>query len=531
MARHFNTTGPCNPEKHYLLPPERRLHDFPRLIEQEAYFVLHAPRQTGKTTSLRALAARLTGEGCYAALHASCEAAQAMGSDIEAGITVALRHIEEMARHLPAELRPKPLGELSGVEGGSRLFVYLTRWAERSPRPLVLLLDEIDAMVGATLISALRQLRSGYPERPRHFPHSVVLSGLRDVRDYKLTDGLVLGTSSPFNIKSESLVLADFTAAEVAELYGQHTAETGQPFTDEAVALAFELTRGQPWLVNALARQLVEGLVPERTAPITAGDVERAKEILIRRRDTHLDSLVDRLREERVRKVIAPILAGELPVEDVYDDDVQFVEDLGLAAPGPRGLEIANPMYREIVPRALTSVTEKFLPVMRASYVGEQGELLFDKLLDDFTVFWIEHSEHYLARQPYSEAAAQLIFMAYLHKITNGGEIEERMSTVDREYAAGSGRIDLLIRWPMPAASLTSREVERFAVELKVWRRGTDPLEKGLKQLGEYLDRLAGLDRGTLILFDQRPEAPPPAERAKRDVVERDGRQITVLRL
>ncbi len=158
-------------------------------------------------------------------------------------------------------------------------------------------------------------------------------------------------------------------------------------------------------------------------------------------------------------------------------------------------------------------------PDRRAAGFGERGELLFEKLLGDFTTFWSEHSEHHVSfaplrgdvtRQPYSEAAAQLIFMAFLHKITNGGEVEERMSTVDREYTVGSGRIDLLIRWPLPAG-----EVERFAVELKVWRRGADPLEKGLGQLGEYLERLV-LDRGTLILFDQRPESPALADRAPR---------------
>ena len=73
--------------------------------------------------------------------------------------------------------------------------------------------------------------------------------------------------------------------------------------------------------------------------------------------------------------------------------------------------------------------------------------------------------------------------------------------------------------------------VERFAAELKVRRDGDgDPLEDGLEQLSEYLDRL-GLDRGTLILFDQRPETPPPWERAQRSVEERDGKQINVLRL
>jgi hypothetical protein len=80
---------------------------------------------------------------------------------------------------------------------------------------------------------------------------------LGGVRDYKIAAGGSnrLHTASPFNIKVESLTMRDFTAAEVAELYAQHTAETGQRFEPDALARAFDLTRSQPWLVNALARQ------------------------------------------------------------------------------------------------------------------------------------------------------------------------------------------------------------------------------------------------------------------------------------
>jgi len=135
-----------------------------------------------------------------------------------------------------------------------------------------------------------------------------------------------------------------------------------------------------------------------------------------------------------------------------------------------------------------------------------------------------------LRRQPYSEAAAQLVFMAWLHRVVNGGaELETRpagVAAIDREYAVGSGRIDLLVRWPLPEGG-----VERYAAELKVRREGADdPLDEGLEQLGTYLDRL-DLDAGTLVLFDQRREAPPIADRCSRQEQEHGGRRIVVLRL
>jgi hypothetical protein len=506
-----------------MLPPERRLPELRGLIDQRFYFVVHAPRQTGKTTYFRSLAQSLTAEGRYAALLTSCEVGQAAGGDVERGIEVVLGALRIAAEnHLPAELRPPPPDPSTAP--GIRLLELLTRWAEQCPRPVVLFLDEIDALFDDLLISVLHQLRTGYADRPGKFPQSVALVGLRDVRDYRRQvrpEVRSLGTSSPFNIKVESLTLPNFTADEVVELYSQHTAETGQLFTPEARALAFELTRGQPWLVNALARQAVEKLTPDRSVPIDTGVIEAAKETLILRRDTHLDSLIERLREPRVRRVIEPIVAGEALSPDLLDDDVRFALDLGLVVSTPQGLTAANPIYREVIPRALTSLLEQTLPLPRPSpaYLAPGGRLRFDLLLDDFRAFWCENAEPYLAQAPYSEAAAQLVFMAFLQKVVNGGGF------IDREYAVGSGRIDLCVRWPR------STGAERWAVELKVWRDNRpDPQTQGLKQLAAYLDRL-GLDRGTLIVFDGRKTAEPLPGRCTMEEVEWEERKVAVLRL
>lgn len=534
MARHFNTAGMCRPEQHYMLDSEGRLAELRRLVGEGAYVVIHAPRQTGKTTTTRLLAESLAKEGRYAALLASCKVGSVAKGDVERGVAVVIRSIDQAARsQLPEALAPPEPESVASIEADARLGEYLMRWCRHCPRPVILFLDEIDALVDDTLLSVLDQLHAGYPDRPGHFPHALGLIGLRDVRDYRVErrDGLErVGSASPFNIKSDSLVLRDFSSSEVAELYEQHTAETGQPFSEAAKARAFELTRGQPWLVNMLARLLVEQIVPDRRKPVEASDVEIAKEALIRRRDTHLDSLIDRLRDQRIHKIIAPILSGDRPADDVLDDDIQFAKDLGLVTSGPEGLGIANPIYREIIPRALTAASEEFIPVRRRAYIDDDGRLDWTAMLDGFLAFWRGNAEWMLGRQPYAEAAAQLVFMAWLHRVVNGGaEIETRpggVAAIDREYAVGSGRVDLLVRWP-----LASGEIEYFAAELKVRRDGaTDPLGTGLDQLGQYLERLA-LDTGTLVLFDQRSNAPPIAERCSREEVEHAGRRLIVLRL
>jgi len=97
----------------------------------------------------------------------------------------------------------------------------LARWSEENDRPLVLLLDEVDSLVGDALISLLRQIRAGYPDRPDAFPQTFLLCGVRDVRDYRIHDGdhQIIAGGRAFNIKSESLRLGNFNQEEVALLY------------------------------------------------------------------------------------------------------------------------------------------------------------------------------------------------------------------------------------------------------------------------------------------------------------------------
>ncbi|WP_224361202.1 hypothetical protein [Hyalangium versicolor] len=187
------------------------------------------------------------------------------------------------------------------------------------------------------------------------------------MRDYKVAteDRESLGTASPFNIKVRSLTLRDFTADEVVELYSQHTADTGQRFEPEALTRAFELTQGQPWLVNALAKVAVEEVVPDTSQPVRRADIERAKAMLIERQETHLDSLTERLREPRVRAILEPMLAGTIP-GPLPPDDVRFATDLGLIRMNEAGaFEVANPIYREVVVRELSFPSRAALPPFR----------------------------------------------------------------------------------------------------------------------------------------------------------------------
>ncbi|HMV51433.1 MAG TPA: AAA-like domain-containing protein, partial [Blastocatellia bacterium] len=416
----FNTAGPIKTDIHYYLPPLERMNkeELLQLIAAQKYFILHAPRQTGKTSCLLALTQELNRTGQYRAVYANVEAAQAARENVDAAMRAILSEIGGRAKlilkdSLPDDRMSEILNQAGGQNALGRL---LAEWAQADPRPLVLMLDEVDALIGDTLISLLRQIRGGYDKRPTAFPQSIILCGVRDVRDYRIhssaTKEIITGGSA-FNIKAESLRLGNFSPEEVRKLYEQHTTETGQVFEEDVFPLVWELTAGQPWLVNALAYQATYNIkeMRDRSRPITVAVIQQAKEELILRRDTHLDQLADKLLEERVRRVIEPILAGEEDAPQIPESDITYVRDLGLIGL-TKPLAIANGIYREIIPRELTWATQEVLVQDTAWYVAPDGRIEMSKLLTAFQQFFRENSEHWVERFEYKEAGPQLLLQA-----------------------------------------------------------------------------------------------------------------------
>ncbi|GAK53741.1 hypothetical protein U14_05015 [Candidatus Moduliflexus flocculans] len=501
MPRFFNTAGPVNAQDHYCLPPLHRfdLDDILRLIEQKKYFVLHAPRQTGKTSSLLALQAHLNASDQYRCLYCNVEVAQSAREHVERGIKAILGEMADRARTaLDDDFLMREHVSLLQFGADKALNFALTRWAEASPLPLIVLMDKIDSLVGDTLIAVLRQLRAGYDQRPAHFPQSVLLCGVRDVRDYRLrTDEgkAVITGGSAFNIKAESLRLGNFSRDDLTALYHQHTEETGQIFEETAIETAWQLTQGQPWLVNALAYETCFRLPTgrDRSQSVTAAMMQEAKERLIARRETHLDQLSDKLKEPRVHGVIAPILAGDTAPEKLLEDDVQYVYDLGLITIQGQ-LRIANPIYQEVIPRVLTYTTQLTISQEPAWYLAADGRLDMEKLLAAFQQFFREHSEHWVERFEYKEAGPQLLLQAFLQRIINGG------GRIEREYGLGRRRTDLLIIWPH------GDQTQRVVMELKL-QYGTleQTLQDGLEQTWQYMDRCGTAD-GHLIIFNRQSD-------------------------
>ena len=505
----FNTAGPNKDDIHYTLSPLSRwnLIEIMGLIEAQKFFVLHAPRQTGKTTGLLTLRDHLNKDGKYNAIYVNIEAAQAARENVQRGIQAVLasfaRKHKELTKVTLIEDKWKEILDKSGPE--SALSDVLSFWAQNSDKPTVLFIDEIDALVGDTLISVLRQIRAGYADRPLSFPQTILLCGVRDVRDYRIhsssTKEIITGGSA-FNIKSESLRLGNFTPEDIRTLYHLHTEHTGQKFEEEIFPLVWEYTGGQPWLVNALAYEAcfkIEG-GKDRTKSIDINLIREAKENLVVRRDTHLDQLIDKLQEDRVKRVIKPILKGEMS-QELREDDIQYVLDLGLIKRTVnKAIEIANSIYRETIPRELTSGWQSGMVLDELWYLHkEDNRIKYKKLIGEFQTFFRKHSEIWLEKFDYKEAGPQLLLQAYLQRIINGGGL------VEREYGLGTKRTDLHITW-FPNGRKDYSVRQETVIELKIQYDSLETtLEEGLKQVAMYYDK-CGAEEAHLLIFNRSTE-------------------------
>ena len=507
VDKFFNTAGPIQTDIHYNVNPLHRIDvgEIELLIRQQKYFILHAPRQTGKTSSLLALRDYLNEQGNYIAVYANVEAGQAARNEVLRVVTLVASTIADRLSLVLKDDMPKNLFQEMKLKenADSLLTAFLREICARLSKPLILFIDEIDALVGDSLVSVLRQIRAGYDQRPDYFPISIVLCGVRDVRDYRivLSNQDIITGGSAFNIKAESLRLGNFSKDEIHDLYMQHTAATGQEFDEACFPMIWEATEGQPWLVNALGYEVTMKMKEnrDRNIHIIPEMIYKAQEQIIYRRDTHIDILIDKLREERVRNVIAPMLAnedGEVE-QHLKDDDIQYVIDLGLIV-RDKPLRIANAIYKEVIPRELTWARQQTLIQQPVWYMNPDNSINMEKLLLDFQQFFRENADSWIERFDYKESGPQLLLQAFLQRVVNGG------GYIDREYGLGRGRTDLLITKPL--TDKYGGPFQRIVLELKIFRSNMKAtIAKGLEQTYEYMDKCGGIDEGHFILFDRRP--------------------------
>jgi hypothetical protein len=477
-----------------MLPPEERLvgAQLHRYISDKLYWVLHAPRQTGKTTFLQSWMHQINSGTEATACYVSVERCQ--------GIPESERSMPDMCKAVQdyATFSELPVPELKTQAVNSMLTEVLANWAMIiAPKSLVVLFDEVDVLEGETLISFLRQLRGGFASRGiGKFPVSVALVGMRDLKDYitEAKGGVPVNPGSPFNIKEDSAMLSNFTITEVEKLFAQRTEETGQVMNQDALEYVYGQSQGQPWIVNSLFKRATMRVLDEDSREtVTLEHIKEAREQMILARETHLDALAYRMEDPKVEKVMETLITGGVDMELAKGETFRICTDLGLVTMEKGVPSIANPIYREVLARQMTFGVQAMIPEPEWQWKKPDGSLDMEALLKEFQVFWRENSEAWEEKMNYTEAFPHLLIMAFLQRVLNGG------GRIDREYAAGRGRIDLLVEY----------NSGKHVIEIKLVyeKQSFDTIKaKGLEQTAKYRDTMAPNAPAYLVIFDRRTE-------------------------
>jgi hypothetical protein len=349
--------------------------------------VLHAPRQTGKTTFLQSWAREMNSGGEASACYVSLESCQGITDRSEALLTMS----KAICAYSEEAGLPVPRLSLDNTE--FLLHETMKKWAEQiAPKPLVVLFDETDVLEGEPLISFLRQLRGGFAIRkPGVFPVSVALVGMRDLKDYitAAKGGIAPNPGSPFNIKADSAVLSNFSRSDIENLFALRTEETGQGINKDALEYVYKQSGGQPWIVNTLFMRATMRVLDEASAEnVTIEYVKEAREQMVLARETHLDSLVYRMENPGVRKVMESLITGASDPLLGESESFRLCLDLGLVTKEKGTPTVANPIYREVLARHLTYGPQLAMPEPEWQWEKPDGSLDMDALLKEFQIFW-----------------------------------------------------------------------------------------------------------------------------------------------
>lgn len=419
--RFFNTGGPAEPSRHYVVPAVDRIPFARQMVEDGLYFAIKAPYRSGKTTLANELAREMEIDGRFRVLRLNFH--ELKGANGLGALTVCFFEVLKEA----LENSGDPV--LSGVRFGNAkkpprgaVKEILGELCLALDKPLVLLIDEIHAIPRKRARFFFDVFFAGFQERTRHrFPHSVVFFCVRDV--FAPTARAKKGGSRNRGVRGGALniyrtvELPNLTFADICSLCDAHNAETGQFVDDEAKLKIWDLTEGQPFLVNAILGEALDFVLHGETAkPVTGQVVAEAALGVARSRPAHLVRLMSFLKDPGVLKAVGEVLSGVSAKRPLFDEGTNLALDLGLLSLD--GDDYLRPANRFVKDLALGALTEHMaLPGSLAGRFREGDEILASPLILEFQRYWKERAGTWL--KPFGEipgALTRLALMAFLRR-------------------------------------------------------------------------------------------------------------------
>lgn len=508
--KEFNTTGLCNPDKHYMVDITDRLVQIKKMIDKGNYFTINRSRQYGKTTTLTVLKRVLKDEYIVVSLDF-----QGIGN---AGFETEKTFVKSFSRMLirnnrTGDFLPHDIEEQFAdyvarkdvVEQAQldELFATLMDWCYGADKPIVMMIDEVDSATNnQVFLDFLAQLRLYYLNREGDAEQktfqSVILAGVTDVKHLKsrIRDEDQHKVNSPWNIAEDFNIDMSLSAAGIKGMLDDYEADhnTGMN-TRELAEYIREYTSGYPFLVSRICQMIDTALVPDpfdsyNTAWTIYGVDEAVKKILSER-NTLFESLMGKLTNypELKKQLRNILLRGEAYAWLPYDEEQQQLSMYGFISNNHNTVSVSNRIFEMLIYTHFVGESDKdedlrqFAAANKQVFVDEDGWLDVRKIMEHFIV---EHNRiHGADSEKFVEDEGRERFLTYLAPIINGTgtySIEEQTRT--------HKRMDVIIHYLG----------RKYVIELKIWR-GERYNADGEKQISEYLDYF-DLDTGYMLSFN-----------------------------
>lgn len=489
----FNVTGSCNPQRHYMVDTESRFKAVEKMIDSGAYFTINRARQYGKTTMLNMIWRKLSNS--YLIIDSSFEGVGDSPFESEKSFAhlfvslmkeaLQLNKANESLITVLDEFVPSSMAELSKL---------ITRLCQSSPKPVLLLIDEVDRSSNNQLfISFIGMLRELYLMRDKQGMdftfHSVVLAGVYDIKNLKLKlrPDAEKKYNSPWNIASDFNVDMTFHPEEIAQMLNDYVNETHTNMDTKAMGEEiYKYTSGYPYLVSAICKLIDERLDRDWTAE----GVQKAVKIIAKGENvTLLDDLSKNLENipELRDFLYSMVVNGQEYTYTMVDPMVKLANMFSYIKENQRGKTMVhNLIFEEALfvyfgNKTMREQGTKISPYV-LNYV-QNGRLNMEHVVERFAD--LMHEEYRESTIPFLEKEGRLLFLTFLKPIINGiGFYYVEPQTRDNR------RMDLVVTY----------DRQEFIVELKIWR-GEKYEQTGREQLSEYL-ATRKMNEGYLVTFD-----------------------------
>ncbi len=495
VKKKFNVTGLCMPERHYMADISERLEEIKVYVDEGDYFTINRARQYGKTTTLNALKRRLDEE--YTVFSISFEGIEEeVFSDTGSfcvrltGLlydTLEFGEVSGVPEDIREEMYQRSIGD-SREMNFRVLMSLLLRICQRSNKPVVLMIDEVDQagnyQVFVTFLGVLRYMYLKRDTRPAF--QSVILAGVYDIKNLKekIRPDKERISDSPWNIATDFAVDMSLSVKGIASMLDTYEKDyhTGMAI-QEIAQMLYDYTSGYPFLVSRICKLADEVLAgseefADKSMAWTKEGIQSAIRRLLMERNTLFESLMGKIDSspELERMLYSLLFVGKEVPYNADNQAITAASMFGFVKNVNGNVAIANRIFEMRLYNRFLSVEEMRESDMYKASVHDKNQfvisghlnmrLVLEKFTEHFAELYGDSEERFI------EESGRKLFLLYLRPIINGTGnyyIESRTRSM--------GRTDVIVDY----------RGERFITEMKIWR-GKEYNNRGEKQMIRYLE-------------------------------------------